>query len=213
MARPRLFAREVRLLGLPGTVQIPKSAPRRPAPPTPATAVAQDATRVLGLDLSIGTTGWALLVGGQPAAHGSFTLPDRRRNESLANWLGRRSEELAHHVRLLVSKHDPEMVAYEYPDTWRRSWSGGTKGREFMAVQGLARDEGMLITIWWIRGGLPPLVSVSTSDAKRIAAGRVDASKDQVRWALQTYRQWDLSGWTTDEVDAAAVALAAREGI
>lgn len=213
MVRPRLTPHEVRLLGLTGAVRLPETAGRRPIPPKPAAVATHDATRVLGLDLSIGTTGWALLVAGQPAAHGSFTLPDRRQHESLARWLGRRSEELAHHVRLLVSKHDPELVAYEYPDTWRRSWSGGTKGREFMAVQGLARAEGMLVTIWQARGGLPPLHSVSTSDAKRIAAGRVDAGKDQVRWALQTYRQWDLSGWTADEVDAAAVALAAREGM
>ncbi|MGE3267104.1 MAG: hypothetical protein AB7P40_00040 [Chloroflexota bacterium] len=159
------------------------------------------------------TTGWCLLVAGQPAAHGSFTLPDRRRGESLVHWLGRRAEELAGHVRLLVTLHQPELVAYEYPDTWRRSWSGGSKGREFMAVQGLARAEGMLIAAWQARAGLPPLTSVSTSDAKRIATGRVDANKDQVRWALMTCRRWDLSGWTADEVDAAAVCLAAREGL
>lgn len=183
----------------------------------PPTAVAapesseSHATRVLGLDLAASTTGYCLLVGGRPEAHGSFTLPDRRRRESLSSWLSRRSEELGRQVMLLVSTHRPELVGWEYPDTYRRSWSGGTKAREFVVAQALGRTQGMLVTLWPQIGAGVRLVEVSTSDAKRLAAGRVDASKDQVNYGLRTYRGWDLRGWTEDAVDAAAVALAARE--
>src|SRR5690348_10641889 len=69
--------------------------PRRPVrgrePPKPASGdvgVVDGRTRVLGLDLA-STTGWALLAGGQPVAHGTFAVPDRSRNEALAHWHGR----------------------------------------------------------------------------------------------------------------------------
>lgn len=214
MARPRLSPTQaVRMLGTGISVPVAEREParRRTPPPAPRTATGMQPTRVLGLDLAIGTTGWCLLVSGQPAAHGSFKLPDRAKQETLAHWLERRAADLKHHVTFLVANHRPEIVAYEYPDTWRRSWSGGTKGREFMAVQGLSRAEGMLVALWSSVGNPPRLMAVSTSDAKRTVTGRVDASKDQVAWALRTHRGWDLRGWTADEVDAGAVALTARE--
>lgn len=58
-----------------------------------------------------------------------------------------------------------------------------------------------------------PLVAVPASEARRLATGRPGATKEQVAYALRTYRGWDLAGWGEDEVDAASVALAAREGI
>jgi Holliday junction resolvasome RuvABC endonuclease subunit len=185
----------------------------RRTPPKPRDAGSPDATRVLGLDLSIGTTGYALLVAGHPAEHGSFGLPDRARNETLASWLGRRAAELRRQVKLLVDTHRPEVVAYEFTDQPRPSWSGGSKGREFGAVQGLSRAEGMLVALWPTIGGNVRLEAVGASEARRTATGRVNASKDQVRQALMTYRRWDVSRWTEDEVDAAAIALAARERI
>lgn len=121
--------------------------------------------------------------------------------------------ELARLVSLLVTQHRPELVAYEYPDETRPSWSGGSKGREFLAVQGLSRAEGFLVAQWPAIGGGAHLVAVPVSVAKRVATGRTNASKDQVSYALRTYKGWDLTGWTTDEVDAASIALAAREGI
>lgn len=183
--------------------------PRNPIPlPKKSPAL----TRVLGLDLSINTTGWCMLVDGQPSAHGYFTLPQKRKNERLAAWLLRRCDELERQIRHLMAVHAPDCVAFEYPDTYRRVWSGGSKGREFVVAQALGRAQGFLLALWPFMGDGKALVAISTSDAKRIATGRVDANKDQVRYALMTYRKWDLSRWTDDESDAAAVALAAYEG-
>jgi hypothetical protein len=213
MARPRLTEREFRALGTGITL---------PAQPRPGRRSLQGRvlagiertpapTRVLGLDLAIGTTGWCLLVAGQPVAHGSFTLPDRAKNETLAHWLGRRAEHLARQVSVLLYDHQPELVGYEFPDSPRPEWSGGTKGREFHAVQGLSRAEGFLVALWPVIGANLRLVAVPASLVRRTAAGRVNANKGQVRYGLMTYRQWDLSGWSDNEVDASAVALAARE--
>jgi Holliday junction resolvasome RuvABC endonuclease subunit len=169
--------------------------------------------RVLGLDLAMGTTGWCLLVRGRPAAHGVFHLPDRRRNEPLAEWMGRRAAALAEQVRLLLGLHRPAVVAFEYPDTYRRAWSGGTKGREFEVSQALGRVQGFLVAAWPQIGGDARLVAVSTSEAKRTVTGRVTANKDQVRLHLALDYRWDLDGWSDDETDAGAVALAALQEV
>lgn len=169
-------------------------------------------TRVLGLDLAMGTTGWCLLVGGQPEAHGSFDLPkSTRKGESTAAFLSRRAAELGQQVGLLVRCHRPEIVGYEYPDVPRPFWSGGSKGREFSAVQGLSRAEGFLIALWPHIGQGARLVSVPMTAAKTLVTGRPGANKDQVAYYLHVERRWNLKGWTPDEVDAAAVALVARE--
>lgn len=68
--------------------------------------------RILGLDLAQ-TTGWALLVDGHPTEHGRFTLPDRARREALAHWHGRQARRLAEQIRLLLSTHRPDVLAYE----------------------------------------------------------------------------------------------------
>lgn len=169
--------------------------------------------RILGLDLAMGLTGWCMLLDGRPGAHGTFALPSRRKDEPLADWLGRRAEELARQVRLLRVLHEPEVVAFEYPDTYRRSWSGGTKGREFEVSLALGRVQGFLVARWPEIGGDARLVAVSTSDAKRTVTGRVDASKDQVRMHLALDYRWDIAGWSDDESDAGAVALAAADPV
>jgi len=71
----------------------------------------------------------------------------------------------------------------------------------------------MLAALWPTCGRGLPLVSVTASEARRLATGRTGATKEQVAYALRTYRGWDLAGWSEDEVDAASVALATREGI
>jgi hypothetical protein len=185
---------------------------RRPPPPTTRTATAApDPRRILGLDLAMGTTGWALLNRGWPEAHGSFALPDRRRGEPLAAWLTRRAAEMARQLDVLLYAQAPEAVGYEFPDGPRPSWSGGSKGREFNAVQGLSRAEGMLVALWPTCGRGLPLVSVPASEMRRIVTGQVNANKQQVAWALATYRRWDVRGWTEDEVDAGGIALATPE--
>lgn len=181
-------------------------------PPRTAVATGGRPTRVLGLDLALGVTGFCLLVGGQPAGHGVFELPAyQRKGESLAAFLGRRADDLAERIRTLVALNRPEIVGYEYPDRARGFYAGGSKGREFHAVQGLSRAEGFLVALWPHIGDGARLVAVPMTLAKRTATGRIDANKQQVRWGLQTYRGWDLRGWDDNAVDAAAVALAARE--
>jgi hypothetical protein len=226
MARPRLTpGQAVRMLGTGSGVDISdlvrdrRSRPRprtqagsgRPTPPKPGQNICPGARRILGLDLAH-TTGWALLVDGQPAAHGTFVMPDRSKNEKLAHWHGRQAARLSEYVRLLVSVHRPDVLAYEYPDGYRRAWSGGSKGREFVVAAGLGRLQGFLVALWPSIGGDARLVAVSTTDAKLTATGRVDANKAQVRWSLQTGRGFDFTGWTDDETDAASIAVAAREG-
>lgn len=211
--RPR--SGDVTILGTGITLADP-SPGRRRMPPIgpPRTAVATggpDVTRVLGLDLAMQRTGWALLVGGQPVAHGTFDLPRRRTGEPLAGWLSRRADDLVRHVRLLVATHLPQIVGFEYPDTYRRAWSGGSKGREFEVSLALGRVQGFLIARWSEIGPGVRLEAISTSDAKRAVVGRVDANKDQIRWGLTVLRGFDLTGWGDDESDACAVAIATRE--
>lgn len=214
--RPRFTEAQLRQLGSGTAVAVPSSLRRRPPPKLPPVAVAvgdHDATRVLGLDLSARTTGYAMLVGGRPVDHGSFVLPDRARGESLAHWMERRAAELARHVDLLVSKHRPEIVGFEVIDETRPSWSGGSKGREMVVAQALGRAQGALVALWPRIGGAARLVAVGVGDAKRTATGRVTSTKDQVRYGLMTRYGFDLTGWTDDESDGLAVALAAREAL
>lgn len=190
----------------------PLEARTGPKAPRVAPGTILPATRVLGLDLSMQRTGYCVVAGGRPEARGTFKLPDRRRNEPLAAWLGRRADILAVEVRLLVSAHRPELVAFEYPDTYRRSWSGGSKGREFEVSQALGRVQGFLIAAWPEIGDGIPLVAVSTSEAKRTVTGSAAASKAQVRLHLALDFRWDLAGWSEDESDAGAVCLAVLRG-
>lgn len=206
----------VTMLGTGTTVAAPQTLPRgRGAQKPPKTAVGtdRDATRILGLDLALNVTGWCMLAAGQPEAHGTFHLPERGKNQPIAVWLNRRAVELGRQVGLLISMHRPEVVGYEFPDMARPTWSGGSKGREFSAVQGLSRAEGFLVALWPSIGRGARLVSVPMTEAKRAAAGRPGATKDQVAFGLRTYRGFDLTGWGPDEVDALAVAVAAREAL
>lgn len=207
--------RPTTMLGTGITLPAPEPAARRrpPLPPRVIVTSSGRPTRVLGLDLAARTTGYAMLVGGEPVDHGSFTLPDRARNESLAHWMERRASELARHVDLLVVRHRPELVGFEVIDETRPSWSGGSKGREMVVSQALGRAQGMLVAVWQRIGGGARLVAVPITDAKRIAAGRVNASKDQVAYGLRVYHGFDVQGWTDDETDAASIALAAREAL
>lgn len=204
----------VLLLGVGATVEAPPRAPVRPTAPkreeTPQNICAAPG-RVLGLDLAL-HTGWALLVGGRPSAHGTYELPDRpRRREGHAAFMLRRAREMERHIRLLLDMHRPDLVAYEYADVARPWYSGGTKGREYRAALALGRLEGALVLMWPRIGPGIPLAPVPMTVAKETAAGRVNATKDQVNYELRTRLLWDLTGWSHDEVDAGAVALAALE--
>lgn len=179
-------------------------------PPTSVLPVARPEV-VLGLDLAMGVTGWCVLNLGQPKHHGSFELPQRRVREPLVSWLARRAEVLRQNVSMLIQRYDPDVTCYEYPDKPRSAWSGGTKGREFHAMQGLSRVEGFLVALWPQIAPDGVLAAISTSEAKVAATGRVAATKAQVKWTLMTYRGWDLSTWSDDESDAASICLAAWE--
>lgn len=215
MPRRSLMSRGIRTLGNGAVVtgaEVRAMMPRRgPAPRPPRAHANPLPTRVLGLDLAARCTGWCLLVGGMPAAHGSFILPDRRHREMLAGWMQRRADELGRQVAVLVSTHRPDVTGFEVIDETRPSWSGGSKGREMVVSQALGRAQGVLVAHWPVIGAGTRLVAVPIGAAKQAAIGRVNANKDQVRAGLMTSRGWDLIGWTDDETDAAAVALVARE--
>jgi Holliday junction resolvasome RuvABC endonuclease subunit len=211
---PRLSANAVRALGAGHLLADPQPSRRRTPPirpPAPPRTKAIDATRVLGLDLAARTTGYAMLVGGAVVDHGAFTLPDRAKGETTAHWMERRAAELGRQVDLLVSRHRPEVVGFEVIDETRPAWSGGSKGREMVVSQALGRAQGALVAQWARIGGGSRLVAVPVSTAKRLATGRVNASKDQVAYGLRVMRGYDLAGWSDDAVDALAIALAARE--
>jgi Holliday junction resolvasome RuvABC endonuclease subunit len=171
---------------------------------------------VLALDLAIGTTGWAVLDSVVDTVRlrraGHFTLPDRRKSESRASWNRRRYQAMRLQVRNLVSTYAPLLVAWEYPDSPRTIWSGGNKGREFHAMQGLGMAEGFILAILneIPTPGMEQL-AISTTEAKRAATGQQrGASKQQVRrWLTIRLGALVIDQLTDDEVDAVAVGMAA----
>jgi Holliday junction resolvasome RuvABC endonuclease subunit len=166
--------------------------------------------RVLAFDLAIGVTGWCVLDPGPIRLDGGhFQLPDRRTREDRAAWNRRRLQAMGTHVRGLIQRWEPGVVAYEYPDKPRAAWSGGSKGREFHAMAGLALAEGFLLAIL-NDIAYPPFTqrAVSTSEAKRTTTGAVDASKKQVRRMIEIRTGWRLDELQDDEVDSLAVGLA-----
>lgn len=164
--------------------------------------------RVLALDLSIGTTGWAVLEPGPTFVDsGLFKLPVRKTTkEPRTTWNARRFEAMREAVVTLRRNHQPTLTAYEYPDKPRSVWGGGSKGREFHAMGGLGMAEGFLVAFHAYNH--LDLRAVSTSEAKWTATGLRDATKDRVRMDVaRLFAGIDLI--TEDEVDAIAVGLAA----
>lgn len=182
-------------------------------------------TRILALDLAIGTVGWAIMLRidePKPArilpvvAAGHFDLPDKSNpRENRATTSMKRARELGARVLDLVHKHEFKWIFYEYPDKPRSRFAGGTHAgggplQEFRVMQGLGLAEGLLVGLAGELAAMHgvQLVAISTTEAKRAILGRDSGSKLQVRHAMESQFGWDLSRLTDDESDAVAVGVA-----
>lgn len=167
---------------------------------------------VLGLDLALGTTGWCLIrdspKGARPIAHGSFVLPGTaRKDEGPAGLDERRFLALGEHVQQLYREHAPDYIAYEYPDKIGRGW-WADQNRQPLTPYYLGIARGLLVAV--LSAILAPdhVLPVPMGGAKRRVAGSPQASKERVRLCLESRHGWDVRGWTLDQTDAGAVALA-----
>lgn len=210
MPIPRLNPREVRLLGVGASVAI-EPVQRRPRKPSEVGQLFPRSTRVLGLDLAIVTTGFALIDGGKLHAAGSIKLGDSpRARETRPAFILRRSAELYRDIKGLVDEYEPAVIAYEYPDVARPHYSGGTKGREFLVARALGQAEVMLVLA--VANMAPTLVSVPMTAAKRRLTGRPGATKGQIRDAVaRIVGQGVVEQLTDDQSDAISIAYAVLE--
>jgi Holliday junction resolvasome RuvABC endonuclease subunit len=215
MAAPVRVSRDqaVRLLGTGTQVDDVFAKPRKRRVYTPAVVptVPEDA-RVVGFDLALGTTGWCVVEAGQCLAFGSFTLPDRplKGDTFPASLDQRRYETLCQRVQAVVADHDPDYLAFEYPDRVGRGWWDQKRGPLTPYYLGLAR--GMFVAVAWPVMTFAKLLPVPMLGAKRAITGTEAASKERVRLALHERFGWDVREMTLDQTDAGAIALAVFEG-
>jgi Holliday junction resolvasome RuvABC endonuclease subunit len=168
---------------------------------------------LLALDLAADKTGWAALGPGPTVlATGTYRTPDRQKGEARPDWLLRRMLKVELEVAGLLSRFGPTILAYEFPDRPRGAFAGGSKGREFHAMQGLANAEGLLVAV--LRRWNGRKVAVGASVAKKCVTTNRDAPKEVVRsWLGGTIPGYGLpvEGLGDDEVDAIAVGVTALE--
>lgn len=145
-------------------------------------------------------------------ATGTYRTPDRRKGENRPDWLLRRLLAVELELATLMSKYGPTVLAYEFPDRPRGVFAGGSKGREFHAMRGLANAEGMLVAV--LRRWAGKKVAVGASVAKKCVTTNRDAPKSVVKsWLGGTNPGYGLEveGLGEDEVDAIAVGVTALE--
>lgn len=168
---------------------------------------------LLSLDLAAETTGWAVLEAGpRLIASGTYRTPDRKKGESRPDWLLRRLLKVEMEVAALLGRFGPTILAYEFPDRPRGAFAGGSKGREFHAMQGLANAEGLLVAV--LRRWTGKKVAVGASVAKKCVTTNREAAKSVVKsWLGGTNPGYGLEveGLSDDEIDAIAVGVTALE--
>lgn len=163
---------------------------------------------VLGLDLALNITGWAVL-DVEPdkfLAGGLIQTPSRRSKEELADWQGRRIGALADGILKLTQEYQPALLCYEYPDYVRSVWAGGTKGRESHAMYGLGFAAGALRAILLLQAPQVILRAVSTSEAKKLFTGIKTATKAGVAEFARLRYGEVVKDMPPDVTDAVAVA-------
>jgi Holliday junction resolvasome RuvABC endonuclease subunit len=182
---------------------------RRPPAATPLPAVPSAAT-VLGLDLALKTTGWAVVRERRLLAWGHFKLPDVGRvGEARVDLDRRRYAALMSELRRLSEAWGPSHLAFEYPERIGRDWWNSKRGPLVPYYLGLAR--GLLIAAHADAMPSARLVAVPMGAAKRAMTRTPNASKDLVRRALGV-RGIDVTPMTEDESDAVSIALVVFEG-
>lgn len=171
--------------------------------------VAPDA-RVLGLDLALGTTGWAIVECGRLLDHGRFTLPSTiRKGETVAVLDARRFMDLRVNLDRLIRDSYPEYVAVESAAVTGRGWWSGKHSSSTPFYLGMAR--GLFIGAVLGLITVDRVLLVPMTKAKEIVAGSPSSSKERVRDCLISRYDWppkEVAKLSLDESDAAAIALA-----
>jgi hypothetical protein len=131
---------------------------------------------VLGLDLALACSGWAMVSGDgeRLLAAGQFRTPDRRPGEADADWQVRRAASLAASLRALLATPIPgeppcSLLAWEVPSSLGgRRWYVTTWGRDARAQRALGVAEGYL-AMWLALAapGLRPL-ALPVHEARRL---------------------------------------------
>jgi Holliday junction resolvasome RuvABC endonuclease subunit len=174
--------------------------------------------RVLALDLSMTSTGVALVDTDQPAAtwqHSTIKTGGRKKGERDVVYDLRRYDTFRATLVGVLQSFKPELVAVEVT-SHSHGFAGGrrtTKGGEYRAGLFLGIAKG------WLHGALaiakaygldiPDVELLESSEVKRRITGNGAASKEAVRDFLEEQLQCHLTTWTPDEVDALAVAQTA----
>jgi len=153
--------------------------------------------RILGVDPSLRSTGFALL-----------DLEDRRvegwvAHSSPQQELGERLKAIAQLCETIVERERPDRVVMEGVILHRNPGTALAMG----AVRGA-------LLLVFARAGLP-VVEISPTRAKRMLTGYGQASKEQVARMIRHILGVDLSSWPPDLTDALALAAgyALQEGV
>lgn len=144
-------------------------------------------TRVLGLDLSLTSTGVVVLgsAGGEVVGvQDSVAIKSKLRG-------GARLEEIREQVMAEVDLFKPELVVIE----------GYAFGRPNQ-MAALGELSGVIKHALYLDGW--PFIIVPPTRAKKFACGKGNAKKDQIR--LDVFKRWSFEAKTNDEVDAYVLA-------
>ena len=138
--------------------------------------------RVMGLDLSLTSTGMVVLKSDGTAE--SMALTSEFKDAV-------RLAELREKVRVAIQLYRPKLVVIE-------GYSFGSR----TAVAGLAELGGVVkCELFEMQ---QPFIVVPPARLKKFACGRGNAKKDEIRLAV--YKRWGFEAPTTDEVDAYVLA-------
>ncbi len=138
---------------------------------------------ILGIDASLTSTGWALLVPGWPLRHGAIQVNTRG---------AQRLEDIEGSVLSIIQYQRPDLVAIE----------GYAFGAENKAHQ--IGELGGVLRLALHKRDIP-YVEIPPAKAKQFATGKGNAQKDVVM--REVLRRWKASFDTSDETEAYVVAL------
>lgn len=145
---------------------------------------------ILGLDLSIASTGWALAVNREPRATGTFG------SRYGADDRIKRLQELRAKLIGVVESTKPDVCLIE-------GYSFGSMSRAVYQVGewgGVARL--VLYDAWPVPA---QTIEIPPSSVKKFVTGKGNADKSQM--AIKVYKRWKVDFETSDEVDAFALAM------
>lgn len=140
---------------------------------------------ILGLDLSITSTGYAVLGPDKTIVTGTITsTPNPNRGERLWKLLDALDE--------IVKKHKPHLVLIE-------GYSYGSHNHQLAYMA----EWGGVVRFHLQRIGID-IIEVSPGNLKKFVTGKGNAKKEQM--LLASYKKWGIEFATNDECDAFALA-------